>query len=468
VLAVGVVFLWPTEVPGDLTLSGDGDVFPDDLVRRAERFERFYHVLWVLSQIVLLGTLWMYARKGAAFARESQAGPIGTGMLLGMLGLAIVWLVDLPFRIAGHWWARRYDLTDAGYLEWLLEDWVLLGAQFLSICLALLIVMGLARRLGERWWLPGAAVFVGIAALFTFIGPYLDYTTDPLRNVDLLAAAERYERELRLDDVPVYVQEVSRDTDVANAYAYGLGPTKRVVFWDTMLMPPFDEDEQRVVLGHELAHHSQDHLPEGIGWFAIFAIPGAFVLVLATRARGGMGEPAAIPLALLVAALFSLAAAPLQNIITRRMEAEADWMALEVTRDPDALEGLMVGLADTTLSDPDPPGWIHLMTGTHPALQDRVAMARAWAERNPAPATIVLRSDPRQCWTLPVGDKSKRGCGEAEFDIGVPRTMSLAIRARRQQRAELQLSLLLDGRRIRWGRSGTSMGLFDERGPANP
>ena len=93
-LAVGVVLLWPTAVPNDLVL-GDIDesaVFGAELVERAERYERFLYVLWVLSQIALLATLWIYARKGAAYTKESAAGPIGTGMLLGMLGLAIVWL----------------------------------------------------------------------------------------------------------------------------------------------------------------------------------------------------------------------------------------------------------------------------------------------------------------------------------------------------------------------------------------
>ena len=54
---------------------------------------------------------------GARFARESAAGPIGTGMLLGMLGLGLVWLVQLPFTLLDVWWARRYDLTESGYLD---------------------------------------------------------------------------------------------------------------------------------------------------------------------------------------------------------------------------------------------------------------------------------------------------------------------------------------------------------------
>ena len=354
-------------------------MFGADLVERAKRYERFFYVDWIAAQIVLLATLWIYARRGAAFARESSAGPIGTGMLLGMLGLGIVWLVQLPFRVAAHYWERRWDQSDLSYVDWLFEDWALLAAEFLSICFALLIVMGLARRLGERWWLPGAAVFVAIASFFTFVAPYLDFTTDPLRDETLLAAAREYESELGVGHIPLRVEEVSADTEQANAYAFGLGPSRRVVFWDTILEDPFSEAEQTVVLAHELAHHSQRHLPEGIAWFAIFAVPGAWILMRTTRRRGGMGAPEAVPLALLVVAVFQLATAPLANHVSRRMEAEADWKALQVTQDPAALEGIMLGFS-TTLGNPDPPGWVQLALGTHPTLADRVAMARAWAD----------------------------------------------------------------------------------------
>ena len=382
-LAVGALLLYPTAVPDDLTLGrlDVDEVFGASFVAEAKRYERVFYALWVLAQTALLLTLWIYARRGAVLARESSAGPIGTGMLLGMLGLGIVWLVHLPFGVAAHWWRRRNEQSELSYIDWLFEDWAILGAQFLSICIALLVVMGLARRLGDHWWLPGAAVFVAIASLFTFVAPYLDFTTKPLRDDALLAAADGYRSELGVGDIPIRVEEVSADTDQANAYAYGLGPSRRVVFWDTMLLDPFSEDEQKIVLAHELAHHSQRHLPEGLGWFALFAIPGAWVLMRTTRERGGMGAPAAVPLALLVVAIFQLATAPLANHISRRIEAEADWKALQVTEDPAALEGLMLGFSKTGLGDPDPPGWVQLMVGTHPALADRIAMARAFAER---------------------------------------------------------------------------------------
>ena len=328
--------------------------FRQELVEHAERFERFQYVLWILSQVALLATLWVYARRGVAFTRESSAGPIGTGMLLGMLGLAIVWLVAPPVQDRRSLVVAPLRPERAGYLEWLLEDWAILGAQFFSLCLALLIVMGLARWLGDWWWLPGAAVFVAIAAAFTFAAPYIDYTTEPLRDEQLLDAARHTRASWGWTEVPIHVQEVSDHTELANAYAYGFGPTKRGRVLGHDPQDPFDDAEQRSVLAHELAHHSQDHLPEGIGWFAIFAVPGAFVLMLATSGRGGMGAPEAIPLALLVVAVVQLVSAP-ANRVTRRMEEEADWKALEVTRDPAALEGLMIDLAGTSLNDPNPP-----------------------------------------------------------------------------------------------------------------
>ena len=62
--------------------------------------------------------------------------------------------------------------------------------------------MGLARWLGDRRWLPGAGVFVAIAAFFTFVSPYLDYTTEPLETRSSSPRPSEYESELGLDDIP--------------------------------------------------------------------------------------------------------------------------------------------------------------------------------------------------------------------------------------------------------------------------
>lgn len=371
-----------TAVPGGLATPplDVAAVFGRDVVRQAEHVERLFRASWAVQQVVLLATLWVYAKRGPGFSKESAAGPIGTGMLLGMLGLGIVWLVQLPFGLLDFWWARRYDLTRTGYLEWAFGDWLTLGAAFAAISLALVIVMALARRLGEWWWLPGAAVFVAIGALFTFTTPYLVTGTTQLESPALRAAAADFERLQGVSGVPVSVEDVSGDTSQANAYAIGLGPTRKIVLWSTLLDGRFSDGAVQVVLAHEIAHHSSDHLWKGIGWFALFALPGAWALMRLTRRRGGMGAPAAVPFALLVVTVMQLVLLPAQNWISRRMESEADWKALQTTRDPGSARALFVGFGRTSLGDPDPPAWAHVLLDTHPSLAQRVAMAEAWRQ----------------------------------------------------------------------------------------
>lgn len=372
-----------TTVPGGLALPRvDVDAaFGAGLVARAERYERFLYLNWALSEAALLVTLAVYARRGARLARESAAGPIGTGVLLGMIGLALAWLVRLPFAVAALWWDRRHGLSSAGYADVVVDGWLGLAGVFVALAVALAVVMTLARRLGSWWWLPGSLALAAIVAALVFVEPYLTSGLEPVHNPRVEHAYESFRLAQGVGDVPLRVEQVSDETSLANAFAFGLGPSRVVVLWDTLLDGRFTDRQIDVVLAHELGHQSSDHIPKAIGWFALFALPGALVLSLVTRRRGGMGEPAAVPLALLVVVVFQLAVTPAASLVSRRMEAEADWKALRTTRDPAAAGGLFRELAATSLGDPSPPRWAQLLFGTHPTLADRVAMANAWARR---------------------------------------------------------------------------------------
>ena len=384
VWATAAYFLSRSVVPSGLDLP---DVDPAELLTsgqldRASDYQTFVRIEFVVSQAVILAVLAAYAAWGARFLRESAAGRIGSGMLLAMLGLGFIWFAHLPFGLIELWWQRRHGISRQDYLTWTLETWFSLGAEFLFISLAILIVMGLAGPLPTWWWIPGGASFVGLAALFTFIFPYLIPAQVRLRDPEVQAAVRRYEEELDLPPIPVRVQEVKTYTTAPNAEATGLGPTRRVILWDTLLDGSFRDDEINVVVAHELAHHARGHLPKGIAWYALFAFPGAFVIALVTRRRGGMARPEAVPLGLFVLVTLSLAALPLQNTITRRMEGEADWVALETTDDPEAAAALFERFSTTALVDPNPPTWSYLLMNTHPTIEQRIAMAEAWRARH--------------------------------------------------------------------------------------
>jgi STE24 endopeptidase len=372
--------LWQTEVPDGLDRP---EVRASDILSRAQldevrSYELFLRLSFVLSLVVVVVVFALYARWGARFVRESAAGPIGTGMLLGMLGLAFLWLVQIPFGLADLWWERRHDVSELDYGTWLVENWFALGGEFLFICLALLIVMGLARLLRNWWWIPGGAAFVGLALLFTFISPYLlpaQVDAPP----EIVAETESLAEEQGVGEIDVRVADVNA-YEGPNAAAAGLGPTRRIVIWDTLL-ESFGEDEVRVVLAHEVGHHARDHLWKSVAWYALFAFPGAFIIAWATRRRGGMREPTAVPLALLVLVVLQLVALPAQNAITRNLETEADWVALETTEDPEAARRLFTGFSEQGLIDPSPPTWAYVIMETHPSMAQRVALAEAWRER---------------------------------------------------------------------------------------
>jgi STE24 endopeptidase len=381
-IAVAAWFLWQTKVPDGLDLGGL-DVhryFGSDTLHRTADYARFGQILFILSQLTLLLVLAGYARWGTRLTRESAAGPIGTGMLLAMLGLGILWLAELPFQIADLWWERRHGLLLVGYFEAIFGNWLALGGEFLSICLAILIVMGLARVVGRLWWIPGAGVFVGIGLLLTFLTPYL-LDTHRLRDPSLRAAAARIERAEGVAPTPIDVEEVHEETTAPNAEATGLGPSRRVVLWDTLIDGRFTDAEIRVVIAHEVGHLARKHLWKSIGWYALFAFPGAFLIAWITRRRGGMARAEAVPLSLFVLVVLSLLALPLQNVISRHMEAEADWMALQTTRDPAAARQLFKAFTATALEQPSPPTWSYLLQANHPTVAQRIAMVEAWKRR---------------------------------------------------------------------------------------
>ena len=371
-------WLWQSVVPGNLELpEGSLAGIPQEKLARADRYERFFRIEFVVSQLVLLGVLVVYAKYGIRFAKESAAGRIGTGMLLGMIGLALVWISQVPFRLAEVWWDRRYDQTDSGYLETLFANWIELGAEFLFICFALVIVMALAGRFPRRWWLGAAPVFIGLAILFSFIYPYLT-PTERLERADLQAAGREYAAKQGIDPIPLRVEDVTDFTNAPNAYAVGFGPSKRVVLWNTLLDGSFSDDEVKTVLAHEVGHHSSNHLFEGVAWYALFALPGAWLIARTTRRRGGMANPAAVPLSLLVVVVLNLLSLPVYNVISRHMEREADWKALESTRRPEPAKSLFREFTIQSLNDPDPPTWSYVLFDSHPSVQERIAMAEAW------------------------------------------------------------------------------------------
>ncbi len=377
--AAAAWLLWQSKVPSSLHLPhvDTSSLFPASELHRADSYDRGASLLALAGILVELAVFAVYAWWGPGFVRDSAAGPIGTGMLLGMLGFGLLWLAEVPGTAAELWWDRRYGVSHASYWHQILGGWLALGFEFVLLCVALAIVMGFARLVGNWWWILAAPVFVGLVALFAFVSPWLQ-TTHAVTDPALRASIGRLERRAHTGPVPVRIQVVSNATSLPNAETEGLGPSRRVVIWDTLLDGRFSPGEVRVVIAHELGHAKRNHIWKSVGWYALFALPFAYIVSRITRRRGGMGEPAAVPLALLTLVVLELLALPVQNAITRHMEAEADWLALQTTHDPADATALFERFVPTGLSNPSPPTWEYLLAENHPTIAQRIAMVRAW------------------------------------------------------------------------------------------
>jgi STE24 endopeptidase len=180
----------------------------------------------------------------------------------------------------------------------------------------------------------------------------------------------------------VHAQKVSSITNEANAYSSGFGPSANVVLWNTMLDGRFSPGAVRVVVAHELGHVAHRHTLKGIGWSALSVLPIAWLVTVIARRRGGIANPGVLPFALLTLVVLNVLFAPLENAISRRYEAEADWSALQATRDPNSARKLFEGFERTSLQEPNPSLLDYLWLENHPTIAQRIAMVEAWARRN--------------------------------------------------------------------------------------
>jgi STE24 endopeptidase len=368
--------LWRTTVPSlHVPHLDERAVFGATLVRDAERYERFLVWDWITGTLATLAAYVAVARRARTIAPRLGLRPVNSGIVLGMLTITTVWAVSLPFAIAAVWWERRHQTSRESYGSQLPAQWGrLLGTAFMTLVL-LAIVLLLARRLGRRWWLAAAPAIAAIAVLLQFVQPYLaSLGTSPLRSPELRGAVVRLEAAEHAGSPSIRVDDVAGRTREANAFAVGFGPSTRVVIWNTLLDRPFRLAQVRFVLAHELGHLARNHILRGVGWFALLLLPVLAVVAYTADLRHG----SSVPLALLVLALAQLALLPVRNAISRRIETEADWIALNATHDPGAARGLFRGFVATSLQDPSPPGWVHVLLDDHPSPLQRVELGQAW------------------------------------------------------------------------------------------
>jgi STE24 endopeptidase len=342
-------------------------------------------VVALLLGLTPLGA-WLVTQAGRPFGGNWVARAVLGGLVVALAGE----IVALPFAAWSHTVVVRYRISTQGWGGWAVD---LLKSYAVGAVLGGLTLLGFYTvvHFAPRWWWAfGAVGAAGLVVLFSFVLPvvvepifnkFTPMADGPLRT-ELMALAAR-------DGVPVkdvLVADASRRTRAVNAYVSGLGPTRRIVVYDTMLTEA-TPDEVVSVVAHELGHAKDNDVLTGTLLGALGAAAAVIALFLLGSWGGllrlagvdSIGEPRAIGLLIAVSMLAGLVTGPAQGFVSRRIEARADAHALELTGDPATFEAMQRRLGSVNLSDPDPPTWEYLMSASHPSTVERLAAARAYA-----------------------------------------------------------------------------------------
>jgi Zn-dependent protease with chaperone function len=331
-------------------------------------------------------------RLGRWASDVTQAWPLQALLLVGVLTVVVA-LVSLPFGYGRYLHDRHWGLSTQSAAGFFGDAAKGIGFEVGLAAVTALGFVAIARALPRGW--PAAAAGFGIAltVALVYILPVL---YEPLFNTftpvepdvrqRVLAIAER--AGVKVGDV--LVADASRRTTRQNAYVSGLGSTKRVVLYDTLLEQS-SPDQVDLVVAHELGHVAHRDVLKG----TVMGAAGAVLAVLliwrllewsALRewlGVAGAGDPRALPfLAFLLAAL-SLLTAPVVNAFSRHIEASADRAAIEYTHDADTAIEVEVSLARSNLSDLQPNAAIVWFFYTHPPTLERIDIALAWKAAHP-------------------------------------------------------------------------------------
>ena len=367
--------LWQTDVPGDLEVHATLAPFANLDLARAERHDQVLRVLTLASLALQFVALVLFVR----YRPRVRGRPLLRAAQLGGLAAIVLVLARLPVGAVALWWQRRYGIAQLGYGQWLVDQFGPLLLRIGLLAFAAALCFWLAERFGRRWWLAALPVFAIAGAGVILAQPLLTPRTEPARRQDVIRQVERLAAREGLPRPQVEIQRTSGRTRQLNAVALGIGPTTRVILWQTTLALP--AAERAFLVAHELAHVRQRHLWKGLAWFVLLLTPGLALLARLAPLRA----PEDVPRVLLTAFVLLTLATPVVNALSRRYEAEADWIGLENAGSPRAAQRFFVEVARAGVRDPDPPRWWTLVFGSHPSLADRAGMAAAFSRAARSP-----------------------------------------------------------------------------------
>jgi STE24 endopeptidase len=392
--ALPVPSIAPGTDPATATRAWLDTVPPDKKAKSDAYFEGGYWlILWnyllnaAISILILSSGISARMRDWAERRTRFKAMQVALYTIVFLLLNAVL---SFPLSVyEGFFREHQYGLATQTFGQWLGDELKGLGFGLIGLPILLIVVYSIFRKLPRSWWIWTAAVMALFSLLVSFIFPvfiapaFNKYTPleDPAIREPILALA-------RANQIPVdkvFVVDASRQSNRVSANVAGFLGTTRIALNDNLLKQ-CTVGEIRHVMGHEMGHYVLNHGAKLVTYSAIVFLLGfgltnlGFNVLLKKRGTAwgvrGIGDPAGLPMVLLIFATFSVLATPIRNTTTRVTEAEADIFGLNTAREPDAAAKVALKLGTYRKLDPTPME--EFMFFDHPSGRARIRGAMDW------------------------------------------------------------------------------------------
>jgi len=371
----------------------------------AVRYHESGNVLWAIATIWGLALPAMLFFTGVSARLRTWAVGIGRRwyfiLVIYVTAFTLVlFAANLPLDFyADFWRPHAYGLSSQDVGKWLHDELIGLALSVIAAALLIWIPYLLLKVARERWWLYTWIISLPVLFAVSVIEPiwieplFNDFgrMKDPALEARVLALAHR----AGIDDASIFQVNKSVDTNELNAYVTGIGSTKRIVLWDTLIKETTPA-ELSAVLGHEMGHYVLNHVWKGL-LLAGAGLLAALWLVHRCvdwtlhrhKARSGVANAsdiASLPLFMFIFGMVSFVFQPAALAYSRHLEHEADRFGLEITHDNHACATVFAKFVEHDLAYPSPGLLFVLWRSSHPPLAERIEFCNdyhPWLEGKP-------------------------------------------------------------------------------------
>ncbi len=313
----------------------------------------------------------------------------GFGLIVeGLIFFAILSLLanlsHIPFGLYDTFVIEeRYGFNRMTLRMWILDLLKSVMIQFLLGGLVLWLLLALVVHGGGAWWVWAWMLAGGFELMMLWLYPLviapLFNKFEPIQNLGLVERIKNLMEKVGLRVKAVLKMDAGKRSKHTNAYFTGVGKTKRIVLFDTLL-ESHPEEEILAVLGHEVGHWKRKHVLKQIILlevlsFAVFYIVSKLLKWPLLYETFGFEESTLYIGIFLIGALLSplgYFAQPLESAISRRFEREADDFVLELTKTAEPMRNALKRLASDNLANLIPHPLYAWFYYSHPPLVERI------------------------------------------------------------------------------------------------